>query len=140
MYIVDTNVISELRKANSGRADPAVVGWANSVVPTDLFLSAVAIFELEMGILKIAGRNDDHYRRLSAWFSGHIMSTFANRILPIDENVALLFARIMTPRTRPYRDALIAATAQHHGYAVVTRNIRDFIELPMRAINPWDFT
>jgi len=140
MYILDTNVISELRKTNSGRAHPAVVRWSNTVAPTDLFLSAVAIFELEIGLLKIADRTDDQYRRLRAWFADQVLVTFSGKILPIDENVALIFARIMTPKTRPYRDALIAATAEHHGYAVVTRNVRDFIELPVRVINPWDFT
>lgn len=140
MYIIDTNVISELRKANAGRAHQSVVLWSNSVSSSEIFLSAVAVFELEMGILKIAHRNDGQYRRLKDWFSEGVLPSFAGRILPIDENVALLFARLMTPRTRPYRDALIAATAQHHGYAVVTRNTRDFDDLPVRVINPWTFS
>jgi predicted nucleic acid-binding protein len=139
MYILDTNVVSELRKTNSGRAHPAVVRWSNSVAPAEVFLSAVSVFELEMGILKIADRNDDQYQRLRTWFSDIVLSTFSGKILPIDENVALIFARMMTPKTRFYRDALVAATAQHHGYVVVTRNVRDFTELPARVINPWEF-
>jgi predicted nucleic acid-binding protein len=140
MYLLDTNVISELRKTNSGRADPAVVQWANSVVATELFLSAVAIFEIEMGLLKIAPRNDEHSRRLKSWLSDSVMPAFAARILPIDENVALIFAGMMVSRTRPYRDALIAATARHHGYTVVTRNIRNFEDLQVKLINPWEFS
>ena len=139
MYILDTNVLSELRKTKSGRAAPAVVRWSDSVAQSELFLSAVAIFEIEMGILKVSARNDEHFRRLKSWFSDHILPTFSGKILPIDENVALNFARIMFPKTRPYRDALIAATAEYHGYTVVTRNVCDFADLPIKLINPWDF-
>jgi predicted nucleic acid-binding protein len=140
MYLLDTNVIFELRKKNSGRADPAVVRWSNSVIATELFLSAVAIFELEMGLLKIARRNDEHSRRLKSWLSDSVMPAFAGRILSIDEHVALIFAGMMVPRTRQYRDALIAATARHHGYTVVTRNIGDFEDLQVKLINPWEFS
>ncbi|MDB5526694.1 MAG: twitching motility protein PilT [Rhizobium sp.] len=140
MYIFDTNVISELRKTKSGRADKAVVKWVQSVPPSGAFLSAITVYEIKLGILKLVSRDPPEAQRLDDWLSHTIVPSFAGRILPLDENVAILLAGMMATRTRPYRDALIAATAQHHGYAVVTRNFRDFAELPVRVINPWDFT
>lgn len=138
MYIVDTNVVSELRKKQSGRADPAVVRWAESALPGQLYLSAVTIFEIEMGIRKLALRGD-RIDRLRTWLTDHVLEAFTGRILAIDEHVAMLFARMMVPTTRPYRDTLIAATAQQHNYAIVTRNTKDFAGLPVRLLNPWEF-
>ncbi len=137
MYMLDTNVMSELRKLR--RADPNVSLWAGSVESDSLYLSAMTIFEIEIGILRVARSNAAHAAIYHEWLHQNVLPSFVGRILPMDEHVALLFARMMTPKTRPYRDALIAATAQHHGYAVVTRNVRDFSDLPVRVINPWDF-
>lgn len=138
MYIFDTNVISELRKISSGRADKAVVQWALSIPSSDVFLSAITVYEIKIGILKLASRNPEESQRLHTWLSQTIVPSFPGRILPLDEQVALLLAEMMALRTHPYRDAIIAATAQHHGYAVVTRNVRDFEALPVRVINPWE--
>lgn len=138
MYIVDTNVVSELRKKQSGRADPAVVRWAESALPGQLHLSAVTIFEIEMEIQKLALRGH-RIDRLRAWLTDHVLEAFTGRILAIDEHVAMLFARMMVPITRPYRDTLIAATAQHYNYTIVTRNTKDFAGLPVRLLNPWEF-
>jgi predicted nucleic acid-binding protein len=138
MFVLDTNVISELRK--SGRADPSVVGWSKSVSNAEQYLSAMAIFEVELGILKVGRTNKAQATIFRTWLEDTVIPAFSGRILPIDEQVAVLFAHIMAPKTRPYRDAMIAATAQRHGFAVVTRNVRDFIELPVRVINPWEFS
>jgi len=137
MYILDTNVVSELRKKRSGRADMRVIRWADNIAPAQLYLSAVTIFEIEIGIQRLVLRGDQ-VDRIRVWLTEHVLAAFSDRILPIDEHVAMLFARMMVPVTRPYRDTLIAATAQHHGYAVVTRNTKDFQELPVRLINPWE--
>lgn len=137
MYILDTNVVSELRKARSARANANVVRWAGSVATGQLYLSAVTIFEIEIGIQRLLLRGDE-IDRLRLWLTDHVLSAFSERILPIDEHVAMLFARMMVPTTRPYRDTLIAATAQHHGYTVVTRNTKDFDGLPIRLLNPWE--
>lgn len=136
MYILDTNVVSELRKKPARRADPNVIRWSENVVPAQLYLSAVTIFEIEMGIQRLSWRGDE-VGRLRKWLTDHVLAAFSDRILPIDHHVARLFARMMVPITRPYRDTLIAATAQHHGYTVVTRNTRDFEDLPIRILNPW---
>lgn len=140
MYIFDTNVISELRKTKSGRTDKTVVNWAQSVPPDSAFLSVISIYEIKAGILKLESRNPEAAQHLDDWLSNIVLPSFAGRILPIDERIAIIFAYMMTARTHPYRDALIAATAQQHGYAVVTRNIRDFADLQVQVINPWDFT
>jgi predicted nucleic acid-binding protein len=137
MYILDTNVVSELRKKQSSGTDTNVLRWAASVVPTQLYLSAVTIFEIEIGIQRLQLRGDQ-IDRLRLWLTDHVLDAFAQRILPIDQHVAMLFARMMVPTTRPYRDTLIAATAQHHGYTVVTRNTKDFDGLPVRLLNPWE--
>ena len=136
MYILDTNVVSELRKTQSGRADAGVIAWSESVAPAQLYLSAVTIFEIELGIQRLS-RRGDQIDRLRLWLTDHVLRAFDGRILPIDEHVALFFARMMVPDTRPYRDTLIAATAQHHGYTVVTRNLKDFEGLPICLLNPW---
>ena len=137
MFILDTNVVSELRKSKTGRADPNVVRWSHTVVPAQLYVSAVTVFEIEIGIQRLLLRGDE-VERLRTWLTDHVLIAFAERILPIDQHVAMLFAKMMVPTTRPYRDTLIAATAQQHGYTVVTRNIKDFDGLPIRLINPWE--
>ena len=137
MYILDTNVVSELRKSRTDRVDANVVRWARSTVPTQLYLSAVTIFEIEIGIQRLSLRGDE-VEPLKRWLTDYVLTTFDGRILPIDQHVAMLFARMMVPVTRPYRDTLIAATAQHHGYTVVTRNMKDFDALPIRLLNPWE--
>lgn len=137
MYILDTNIVSELRKKQSGRADAGVIAWAESIPPGQLYLSAVTIFEIEIGIQRLALRGDQT-DRLRVWLNDHVLQAFSGRLLAIDQHVAMLFARMMVPTTRPYRDTLIASTAQHHGYTVVTRNVKDFAGLPIKIVNPWE--
>jgi len=138
MYIFDINVVSELRRTKAARPEPAVVDWTQSIPPDSVFVSAISIHEIKIGILKLASRNPTEARRLQDWLSHTVVPSFAGRILPLDEQVTLLFAEITAIRTYPYRDAIIAATAQHHGYAIVTRNVRDFEGLPVQVINPWE--
>jgi len=137
MYILDTNIVSELRKKQSRRADAGVIAWAESIPPGQLYLSAVTIFEIEIGIQRLSLRGDQT-DRLRVWLTDHVLQAFSGRLLAIDQHVAMLFARMMVPTTRPYRDTLIAATAQHHGYTVVTRNVKDFAGLPIKIVNPWE--
>ncbi|CAN7206515.1 type II toxin-antitoxin system VapC family toxin [Rhizobium sp. LjRoot254] len=138
MYVLDTNVISELRKKDLGKAALPVVKWADSAPPETRYISSITIMEIEMGILSLERRTNQQSDNLRNWLRNQVLVAFRDRILPVDEGVALRCAQIMTPRTRPLRDALIAATAQHHGYTVVTRNVKDFIELPVRLLNPWE--
>jgi predicted nucleic acid-binding protein len=138
MFLLDTNVISELRKARAGKADPNVTAWGRAVPPASLFLSVIVIQELEIGILLAERRDLAKGAILRAWLNDHVLPSFADRILPIDTAVARRSATLHIPDPRPIRDALIAATALTHGMTVVTRNVADFESTGVQVLNPWD--
>jgi toxin FitB len=135
MFLLDTNVVSELRRA--GRADRNVIAWANAQPITSIFLSAISVLEIEIGALLIARRDAAQGVVLRRWIDGHVLGRFAGRILAIDTNVAQRCARLHVPDPRPDRDALIAATALVHGLTVVTRNVADFERSGVALIDPW---
>ena len=137
MFLLDTNVISELRKAGDGKADANVIAWLSSVDAATFYLSAITLMELELGILRVERRDGDQGLRLRAWMDGHILPEFSERILPIDKAVAQRCARLHVPDPRAERDALIAATALVHGMTVVTRNLADFEPTGVLLLNPW---
>jgi predicted nucleic acid-binding protein len=122
MFLLDTNVISELRKAGDGKADANVVAWLSSVDATSFYISAITLMEIELGIVRIERRDAAQGSRLRAWMDRSIMPEFADRTLPVDTAVALRCAPLHVPDPRPERDAFIAATALAHGMTVVTRN------------------
>ena len=138
MFVLDTNVVSELRKANTGKANANVVAWANSVLPASLFLSAISILELEMGILLIERRDQEQGKMLRNWLENQVLPTFEERILVVDTAVARQCARLHVPDPCSERDALIAATAVVHGMTVVTRNVDDFKPTGIAILNPWE--
>ncbi|MEZ5836630.1 MAG: type II toxin-antitoxin system VapC family toxin [Geminicoccaceae bacterium] len=138
MFLLDTNVVSELRKVETGRADPIVVSWAVSQKAAEFFLSALSLMEIEIGVLRMERRDPDQGTRLRKWQEQRVLKEFAGRILPIDRAVALRCARLHVPDPRSERDALIAATALEHGLTVVTRNIRDFEASGVPLLDPWD--
>lgn len=138
MYLLDTNVVSELRKAGAGRADPNVVRWAAAVPAALLFLSAISILELELGVLEIERRDGRQGAILRRWLDEHVMSAFADRILAIDARIARRCAKLHVPDPRADRDAMIAATALAHGMTMVTRNSADFQPTGVVLLNPWD--
>ncbi|WP_426199247.1 type II toxin-antitoxin system VapC family toxin [Pseudomonas sp. DC3200b2] len=137
MFLLDTNVVSELRKASSRRADPGVLEWARKVPVNTLFISVVSLMELRIGVGLVARRDPEQATALSRWFETQVLPGFRERILPIDLGVALKCAGLHVPDPRPERDALIAATALAHGLIVVTRNIRDFQDTGATTYNPW---
>ncbi len=137
MYLLDTNVVSELRKAPAGKADPNVARWAGQVPAASLFLSVVTILELELGVLLIERRDPRQGEILRSWLDQRVMLAFANRILTIDVAVARQCARLHVPDPCAERDALIAATALVHGLTVVTRNRDDFVATGVALLNPW---
>ncbi len=138
MYLLDTNVISELRKAKSSKANKNVITWANSIPTTTLFLSVITVLELEMGIFSIERRDSIQGNILRTWFNAHVLPTFSNRILVIDTAVAQYCAKLHVPDPCSDRDALIAATALVHKMTVVTRNVADFEATGVKILNPWD--
>lgn len=139
MYLLDTNVVSELRRAKTGKANPHVVVWAERVSVASLFLSAVTVLELEMGVLLIERRDPAQGTLLRAWLDERVLPAFAGRILPVDTAVARRCARLHVPDPRSERDALIAATALVHGLTVVTRNVADFAPMGVEILDPWTF-
>jgi toxin FitB len=138
MYVLDTNVVSELRKAKDGKADRHVTAWAAAGSPASLFLSVITILELEQGVLMIERRDRTQGAVLREWLDVRVLPAFAGRVLPIDTDVARRCARLHVPNPQGERDALIAATALVHGMSVVTRNVADFASTGVRIINPWE--
>ncbi|KAB7781540.1 MULTISPECIES: type II toxin-antitoxin system VapC family toxin [Xanthomonas] len=138
MYVLDTNVLSELRKVRLGKADANVAAWAESVDAADLFISAITVMELELGVLSIERKDATQGAMLRAWLEQHVLPEFSGRTLPIDTTVAQRCARLHVPDKRGERDALIAATALVHGMAVVTRNVSDFEPTGVPIVNPWE--
>lgn len=137
MYLLDTNVVSELRKAKAGRADANVVTWAGSVPFGSLFLSAITILELESGIQSVERRDPAQGALLRAWMDNHVLPAFHGRVLPVDVAVAQRCAGLHVPDRGAERDVLIAATALVHGMTVVTRNAADFQPTGVALLNPW---
>lgn len=137
MYLLDTNVISELRKAKSGHANKKVIKWAKDISPSQLFISVISILEIETGILLVERRDSSQGAILRSWMEVHVLPAFSERILYIDVAVAQRCAKLHVPDRRSDRDAMIAATALVHGMIVVTRNVNDFIQTGIEIVNPW---
>jgi toxin FitB len=134
MFVLDTNVVSELRKAATGKANPRVVAWAASIRPAALFLSIITLMELEQGVLLLERRDPRQGAAIRQWLERQVLPAFEGRVLPIDEHVALRCARLHVPEER---DALIAATGLVHGMTVVTRDTADFEPTGVPLLNPW---
>lgn len=137
IYLLDTNVVSELRKAGDGRADVNVINWAGNLSTRRLYISAIVLMELEVGVRGIERKDVSQGTMLRSWLDGHVKPFFSGRIVPIDENVAIECAKLHVPDRKSERDALIAATAIVHGMIVATRNVRDFSNTGIKVLNPW---
>jgi predicted nucleic acid-binding protein len=136
MYILDTNVISELRKARKTHQN--VRKWAERLPSASLYISVISLLELEIGILLIDRRDKEQGAILRTWMNRHVLPTFSGRILAIDTSVAQRCAMLHVPNSRSDRDALIAATALVHGLTVATRNVADFERTGVGVLNPWE--
>jgi toxin FitB len=137
MFLLDTNVVSELRKVRLGKASPEVARWAETVEAVALYISAVTVLELELGVLLAERRDTKQGRALRIWLDSHVLPEFADRILSVDVVVAQRCAHLHVPDPRAERDALIAATALVHGMTVVTRNVTDFAATGVKLFDPW---
>ncbi|GGL08008.1 type II toxin-antitoxin system VapC family toxin [Deinococcus radiotolerans] len=136
MYLLDTNVVSELRKVKSGRADLNVAHWARRVLTTELYLSVITVQELELGILLTERRDAQQGRALHTWLDRQVLPAFAGRLLPVTVPIARQSAALNSPDPRPERDRLIAATALVHGLTMVTRSVRDFQGTGLSVLDP----
>jgi predicted nucleic acid-binding protein len=136
MFLLDTNVLSELRRPD--RADAGIVAWAAKADPGSLFVSAISIFEIEWGAALTERRDAIQGKMLRTWIDSRLMPAFGGRILPVDAAVAKQCALLNVPDRRPHGDSLIAATALVHRFTIVTRNVRDFEPMGVALLNPWD--
>ncbi|MFI5017621.1 MAG: type II toxin-antitoxin system VapC family toxin [Dongiales bacterium] len=136
MFLLDTNVLSELRRRD--QTDCAVAAWADNLDPSDLFLSVVTILEIEAGAMMVGRRDEAQGAMLRAWIDDKVLPAFEGRILSVDLAVAQCCARLHVPDPRGERDALIAATAIVHRLTVTTRNIADFRPMGVALLNPWE--
>ncbi|WP_158932363.1 type II toxin-antitoxin system VapC family toxin [Acidisphaera sp. S103] len=137
MLLLDTNVVSELRKVRFGRADPNVAKWSESLDTADLFVSAVTIHELEIGVLLAERRDPPQGAVFREWLETRVLPAFDGRILPVDAAIARCAAKLHVPDPRPINDAFIAATALAHGMTVATRNLTDFASMGVKLVDPW---
>lgn len=133
-YLVDTNVISEVRKGTKGDANAAE--WWASVGPSDLYLSVLSLGEIQFGILSLRKRDAKQARFLEAWLAG-LCRFFAGRLVPVDERSAMTWAAIQTHRTLPMIDGLMAASAISRNMVFVTRNTRDIHDVGVKYLNPF---
>jgi hypothetical protein len=138
MFVLDSNVVSELRKVRFGRADANVAQWADGVDAGSLYISAITVMELEAGVLQMERRDAKQGQVLRKWLDDYVLAAFDGRVLAVDTAVAKRCAGLHVPDPRSERDALIAATALVHGMTVVTRNIVDFGQTGAMLLNPWD--
>jgi predicted nucleic acid-binding protein len=136
VFLLDTNVLSELRRAH--KANAHLAAWAETVPSGHMYISSVTILELETGALLLSRRDKTHGRFICEWIEDRVLTAFDDRILPVDTAVARKCATLHVPDPRPYRDSLIAATAMVHGLTVVTRNPADFEAMHARVLNPWN--
>lgn len=138
MHLLDTNVVSEMRKMSKGQADQNVAAWAQSIAPESMFISAITLMELEMGVLRKERVDAAQGKTLRTWLIEQVLPTFSGRILSIDAAVAQQCAGLNVPDPRPTHDSFIGATALVHGMSVVTRNVQDFKPMGVAVINPWE--
>lgn len=138
MFVLDTNVVSGLRKVRSGKANPGVADWAEQVSSSELFISVITMHELEHGVLLMERSDPDQGALLRAWLDHGVAAAFKTRVLDVDERVARRAAALHVPDPAPFRDALIGATAIEHDMTVVTRNVKDFERFEgLDVFNPW---
>jgi hypothetical protein len=138
MLLLDTNVLSELRKVRGPRVNARFAAWAEAMDPASVRIPAMALYELELGILRMERKDPRQGAALRSWFTYAVLGSFAGRIEPITAEIAREAARLMVPRTRNQPDAFIAATSIVLNMPLVTRNVKHFRPMGVRVINPWE--
>jgi len=132
MFLLDTNVVSDAQ-----RNLKPVETWLRSRTPTELFISVITLGEISRGIVMKSRRDPTAASLLSDWLET-TRTTFADRVLPVSEAIAIEWGRVAAMRTRGDADGLIGATAIVHGMVLVTRNTADFADMGVALHNPWE--
>jgi toxin FitB len=136
--LLDTNVVSELRKTNQPHVNSNVVRWSRSYAAIDFCISVMTLMEIEIGVLRLERRDPAQGSSLRGWFESQVLKGFEGRILDIDARIVRKASGFHVPDPKPDRDAFIGATAGAHSLALATRNIRDFAAMGIDLINPWE--
>ncbi|MDR1118018.1 MAG: type II toxin-antitoxin system VapC family toxin [Bifidobacteriaceae bacterium] len=138
MYLLDTNVVSELRKLAGGKCDPGVARWVGTAAPEACFISAITVKELEYGVALVERRDAAQGAALRAWLEG-MLEAWQTPVLSVDAQVARRAAHLHVPDPAPEADAYLAATAMTRRLAVVTRNTVHFERFAgLEVLNPWE--
>ena len=140
MYLLDTPVINELRKAKTSGCDAGIFRWASGVARQNLYMSAISLLELENSVARAERRDRMQAAPLRTWLDEQVMTAFDGRILPVDADVVKKRATLNHIGSKNERDALIVATAQLHGLVLVTRNVAGLKTARVKIFNPWGFT
>lgn len=138
MYLLDTNIVSELRRVNAGKADPRVAAWQSRTDLDACFISVLSLMEIEVGVLRMERRDCRQGRVLRRWLEETVRPFFSERTFAVDAAIARRTAALHVPDPRPPLDAFIAATALVHDLILVTRNTRDFSGTGVLLLNPWE--
>lgn len=134
-YLLDTNVVSEVRKASGSTR---VKAWLALRSGDELYISALVIGEIRRGVERLRGRDPQRTAVLDVWLA-RLVQQFSRRILPISADIAEEWGRMNAPDPLPIIDGLMAATAKVHGLTFVTRNTRDVARTGVRLFDPWAF-
>lgn len=137
MYLLDNNVISEMRKIKKNRANQGVVDWLKTTRDEELHTSIIVMIELQMWHLGKVKKDPIQAKALSDWYQFVVKSMFGERVFLVDEKVADICASLHVPDRKPQHDALIASTAIAHNLILVTRNVQDFDTMPVKILNPF---
>jgi toxin FitB len=134
-YLIDTNVISEIRKGD--QCNPNVAAWYASLDDADIYVSVLVLGEIRKGIERARGNDPRRARALETWLIT-VQRSFADRVLPVDRRVADEWGRMSAKRSVPSIDALLAATAKVHRMTLATRNLSDIADLGAQVLNPFE--
>lgn len=138
MYLLDTNIVSELRKLKQNKANENVVAWLSSVPKESLYTNAIVLMEIERGILRVGRKDSKQADNLNSWYHTAVKAMFHERVLPIDEATASVCASLHIPDLAPENDAWIASSALQYDLTLVTRNTKDFDHLNLHVLNPFE--
>ena len=133
-YLLDTNVVSELRRRHP---DPHVLAWYDTVTSAEIYLSVLTIGEIRLGIERLRRKDNAQAGLLEHWLHG-LHATYQDHIIDVDAAVAEEWGRLNVPDPLPVIDGLIAASARTRGWTLVTRNTADLARTAVRMLNPFD--